>query len=85
MNPSLMEPPLTMAKLKEIPTVLEAYDCNDSRSIPPGVLMIFANGPELNDLIRGMLPVGACAEIITWSFQPTVVGNLTPIKTTMEN
>jgi len=66
----LMEPPLTMAKLKKIPTVLEAYDCIDSRSIPAGVLMIFVDGPELNDLIQEILPVGVCAEFVTWSFQP---------------
>jgi hypothetical protein len=67
---NLMEPPLTVAKLKEIPTVLEVYDCIDSRSIPPGILMIFVDGPELNDLILEILPVGVCAEITTWSFQP---------------
>jgi len=70
MSLHLMEPPLTVAKLKEIPTVLDAFDCNDSRQIPPGILMIFVDGPELNDLIREILPVGACAEIITWSFDP---------------
>jgi hypothetical protein len=68
-----MEPPLTVAKLKEIPTILEVYDCNDSRSIPPGILMIFVDGPELNDLILEVLPVGVCAEIITWSFDPKIV------------
>jgi hypothetical protein len=70
MSVHLMEPPLTVAKLKEIPTVLEVYDCIDSRSIPPGILMIFVDGPELNDLIQEILPVGVCAEFITWSFEP---------------
>jgi hypothetical protein len=73
MSVHLMEPPLTVAKLKEIPTVLEVYDCIDSRSIPPGILMIFVDGPELNDFILDLLPVGVCAEIITWSFDPKFV------------
>ena len=59
----LMESPLTVAKLKsDVATILEVYDCNDSRSIPPGILMIFVDGPELNDLIREVLPVGVCAD-----------------------
>ena len=71
MSVHLMEPPLTVAKLKkDVPTVLDVFDCNDSRSIPPGTLIIFVDGPELNDLIREVLPVGVCAEFITWSFQP---------------
>ncbi len=28
-------------------------------------------GPELNDLIQSVLPLGVCAEFITWSFQPS--------------
>jgi hypothetical protein len=69
-----MESPLTVAKLKsDVATILEVYDCNDSRSIPPGILMIFVDGPELNDLIREVLPVGVCAEFITWSFDPKIV------------
>ena len=70
MRTSIFEPPLTVAKLKEFPTVLEVFDCNSSRHIPPGVLMIFVDGPELNDLIQEVLPVGCIAEFVTWSFQP---------------
>lgn len=71
MSVYLTSSPFTIAKLKkDIPTVLEVFDCNSSPNIPVGVLIIFVDGPELNDLIQEILPVGICAEIITWSFQP---------------
>jgi hypothetical protein len=70
MNLSLFEPPLTVAKLKKIPTVLRVHDCYDCREIPPGILIIMVSDPELNDLIREILPVGVIPEFITWSFQP---------------
>jgi len=65
-----MEPPITVAKLKEIPTVLEVADYYDCPQIPIGRLVIFVDGPELNDLIREILPFSLDLEFITWSFQP---------------
>ncbi len=63
---------LTRGDLLEVPTVLEVYDHYDNPNIPIGVLMIFVDGPELNDSIQEMLPIGTTAEFITWSFEPAV-------------
>lgn len=60
----------TLHELKKFPTVLKVYDCHDSRDIPPGHLVIFVDGPELNDLILDWLHVGTTAEFINWSFRP---------------
>jgi hypothetical protein len=66
----LIEPPITRADLFEIPTVLEVADHYDCPQIPIGRLVIFVDGPELNDLIKEMLPFSLDLEFITWSFDP---------------